>query len=336
MPDEVITKTIPELSAGAIIQGSLFENAQPNVQASTGYNSVKVTADDVSNYVATTKTYSQLQTTSKTIVSAINEAAQSGGGGASVIQKTLAEYQALPQSSKMNGSIYKITDKALIYCLDEEYHAYKELTTIQYQALTSDEKNNGTIYIITDEETTADDIEYSSGVSVADKIDEANGQIIPYSTWSGMTPQEQEDAGKVFVPDYPTLTPNATEIPMSSSDNTSVADMLDITDITSTYCTTTTGVTLEANDSSVYKQGKHIWGNLQFVIPSSTSQQVIATITNGFQPSKTIIGYAGYSGSKWSVDTIGSLYVGANRNIACTVSVSGKTYVNIVIDYLTN
>lgn len=169
MPDEVIKKTIPELPAGAIIQGSLFENAQPNVQAATGYSSVKVTADDVSNYAATTKTYSQLQTTSKTIVSAINEAAQSGGG-ASVIQKTLAEYQALPQSSKMNGSIYKITDKALIYCLDEEYHAYKELTSIQYQALTSDEKNNGTLYIITDEETTADDIPYSTGVSVANKL----------------------------------------------------------------------------------------------------------------------------------------------------------------------
>ena len=125
----------------------------------------------------------------------------------------------------------------------------------------------------------------------------------------------------------------AADIPYSAG--VSVADMLDITDITSDYCTTATGVTLEANDSSVYKQGNHIWGNLQFVIPSTTSQQVIATIASGFQPSKTIIGYAGYSGSKWSVDTIGSLYVGTNRNIACTVSVSGKTYVNIVIDYLT-
>lgn len=200
-------------------------------------------------------------------------------GGASVIQKTMAEYTALPSVEKMNGSIYKITDKALIYCLDEEYHAYKELTSAQYTALTSAEKNNGTLYILTDEETTAADIPYTSGVSVA--------------------------------------------------------DILDITDITSEYCTTATGVTLEANDSSVYKQGNHIWGNLQFVIPSTTSQQVIATITSGFQPSKTIIGYAGYSGSKWSVDTIGSLYVGTNKNIACTVPVSGKTYVNIVIDYLT-
>lgn len=99
------------------------------------------------------------------------EAIAQGGGGASVIQKTMAEYTALPSSEKMNGSIYKITDKALIYCLDEEYHAVKELEHAEYEALTSAEKNNGTIYVETDVETTADDIPYSAGVSVADKLD---------------------------------------------------------------------------------------------------------------------------------------------------------------------
>lgn len=177
-----------------------------------------------------------------------------------------------------NGTDFKITNQQLLDLI--KTNTVIPLTQSDYDDLTPAEKNNGSIYIITDASITADDVEYSSGISVA--------------------------------------------------------DMLDITDITSTYCTTATGVTLEANDSSVYKQGKHIWGNLQFVIPSSTSQQVIATITNGFQPSKTIIGYAGYSSSKWSTDTIGSLYIGTNKNIACTVSVSGKTYVNIVIDYLTD
>lgn len=81
-----------------------------------------------------------------------------GGGGASVVQKTMAEYEALPTADKNNGSIYKITDKAKIYCLDEEYHAVKELTTAEYEALTSAEKNNGTIYILTDAETTGEDI----------------------------------------------------------------------------------------------------------------------------------------------------------------------------------
>ena len=65
--------------------------------------------------------------------------------GASVIQLTQAEYTALSTAEKINGSIYKITDNAKMYCLDEEYHPVKELTTAQYEALTSAEKNNGTI-----------------------------------------------------------------------------------------------------------------------------------------------------------------------------------------------
>ena len=98
-------------------------------------------------------------------------------GGASVIQLTMAQYTALPSADKMNGSIYKITDKALIYCLDEAYHAVLEITSTDYALLTSDEKNNGTLYIITDEETTASDIPYASGVSVADKLDDINANI---------------------------------------------------------------------------------------------------------------------------------------------------------------
>ena len=110
-------------------------------------------------------------------------------------------------------------------CLDEEYHPIKELTTAQYEALTTAQQNNGTIYIQTDAETTGEDISVSSTDTrtIDEGIADADGQIIDYATWQTMTPQEQEEAGKVFVPDFPTATPNATEIPMSSSDNTSVA-----------------------------------------------------------------------------------------------------------------
>lgn len=52
-----------------------------------------------------------------------------------------------------------------------EFRRVVELLSAQYSALSSAEKNNGTIYIKTDEETTADDIPYSAGVSVADKLD---------------------------------------------------------------------------------------------------------------------------------------------------------------------
>lgn len=102
------------------------------------------------------------------------------GGGASVVQKTMAEYTALPTADKMNGSIYKITDKALIYCLDEEYHAIKEITSAEYALLTSDEQNNGTIYIQTDKETTGSDIAVSD--SDATSIAAAIGKLIPEIT----------------------------------------------------------------------------------------------------------------------------------------------------------
>ena len=52
-----------------------------------------------------------------------------------------------------------------------EFRRVVELTSAQYSALSSAEKNNGTLYILTDEETTAADIPYSAGVSVADKLD---------------------------------------------------------------------------------------------------------------------------------------------------------------------
>lgn len=52
-----------------------------------------------------------------------------------------------------------------------EFRRVVELTSAQYTALSSAEKNNGTLYILTDEETTAADIPYSQGVSVADKLD---------------------------------------------------------------------------------------------------------------------------------------------------------------------
>ena len=104
------------------------------------------------------------------------------GGGSSGVELTQAEYDQLTQEEKNNGTIYKITDKAKIYCLDEEYHAVKEITSADYALLTSDEKNNGTLYVITDKETTAADIPYSAGVSVADKLDEIKVDKLTFNT----------------------------------------------------------------------------------------------------------------------------------------------------------
>lgn len=85
-----------------------------------------------------------------------------------------------------------------------EFRRVVELTSAQYTALSSAEKNNGTLYILTDEETTAADIPYSQGVSVADKIDSLStvesGTITPASgcTVRG-TPKVEKRNGMVFL-----------------------------------------------------------------------------------------------------------------------------------------
>ena len=83
---EEVRKTIPELVSGSTVSGSLFETAYPNVSESSGYSSVKVSSDDVASYIATTQRFPTLTTTAKTLVSAINEAATTGGGGSSNVK----------------------------------------------------------------------------------------------------------------------------------------------------------------------------------------------------------------------------------------------------------
>lgn len=59
----------------------LLEISKEDQNSVSGYVSRKTTAANLADYANTTKTYSGLNTTHKTIVEAINDAAQSGGGG---------------------------------------------------------------------------------------------------------------------------------------------------------------------------------------------------------------------------------------------------------------
>lgn len=65
-----------------------------------------------------------------------------------------------------------------------EFRRVVELTSAQYAQLTPAEQNNGTLYIITDEETTAADIPYSAGVSVADKLYIEGSSTVGDTVWS--------------------------------------------------------------------------------------------------------------------------------------------------------
>lgn len=82
-----------------------------------------------------------------------------------------------------NGADFKITNQQLLDLI--KTNTVIPLTQAQYDLLTPAEKNNGSIYIITDGTITADDVEYSSGVSVGDKLDELSGKIVKTASANG-------------------------------------------------------------------------------------------------------------------------------------------------------
>lgn len=187
-------------TASQLSSSDLLYVAIPNSLSPIGFSLCKMTSAQFGLFLNKQLLFaSDLETDSKNIIGAINELkAGGGGGGASVIQLTAAEYAELTQEEKTNGSIYKLTDKAIFYCLDEEYHAVKELTTAQYEALSTAQQNNGTIYIQTDAETTGSDIAVSDSdaTSIAEAIDAIPS--ITYEDLSGTTGTTQY-AGYYYV-----------------------------------------------------------------------------------------------------------------------------------------
>ena len=158
------SKKFTDLNAGTIGAGSIFAQAQEPALSGDPYTSTKVSATQIANYVAKGQAFTELN--NQTIVQAI-----SGGSGAGTVILTMAQYIALTPAQQTDGHIYVISDFACIFCYGRQYRAMQELTQAEYDQLSPAEQNNGTLYIITDEETTAADIPYSSGVSVADKLD---------------------------------------------------------------------------------------------------------------------------------------------------------------------
>ena len=102
MPD---SKEISQLTTAEQTSGSdLFETAIPNAMTESGYVSRKVTANALALLFNNTLQFSsQLQTTSKTLIGAINEIAQGGGGGGASVALGTTDPSA---SSGSNGDLY--------------------------------------------------------------------------------------------------------------------------------------------------------------------------------------------------------------------------------------
>lgn len=174
-------------SVGQLMQLSASENLAPAYDASAGVYAVGdfVSCDGTLYQCNTAIATPEAFDATKWDAVKVTELSS----GASVIQLTQADYTALTTAEKMNGSIYKLTDKAIFYCLDEEYHAVKEITTAQYEALTTAQQNNGTIYIQTDAETTGSDIAVSDAdsTSIAEALSKFGFDNIKSQTFTGLT-----------------------------------------------------------------------------------------------------------------------------------------------------
>ena len=81
-------------SAVAVNNGDLFETAQPDLNSASGYASAKQSLAAIADHIATQVNYPGLNTTSKSIVGAINEAAQGGGGGSSANENIASAYSS--------------------------------------------------------------------------------------------------------------------------------------------------------------------------------------------------------------------------------------------------
>ena len=143
-------KKISELSNVSSMDGNdLFVVSQPD--GNNDYNSKNATVSQVADKLNNSLQYtSDLQTTSKTIIGAINELKAGGGGGGS---STLAGLSDTNISSPTDGQalIYDSTNQVWKNGTGGGGNAdYVELTQAQYDALTDAQKTNGKMYFITD------------------------------------------------------------------------------------------------------------------------------------------------------------------------------------------
>lgn len=91
-------KKFTELDNGTLANSSIFATSE---LVGEDYESKKVTAQDVGNFVASSQQYAGLDTSAKTLIGAINEAAQGGGGGSS----TLAGLSDVSFTTLQNGQL---------------------------------------------------------------------------------------------------------------------------------------------------------------------------------------------------------------------------------------
>lgn len=112
-------KSISQLTAAvAVNNDDLFETAQVDAQSASGYTSAKHSMAAIADHIAAGVVFPELETTAQTLVGAINEAAQTGGGGTTVIANPAGAATDTLDTVQIGETIYDIEGNAIEY---EEY-----------------------------------------------------------------------------------------------------------------------------------------------------------------------------------------------------------------------
>lgn len=142
----------------------------------------------------------------------------------------------------------------------------------------------------------------------------------------------------VTTPGPWTGTTNWTRETIEQLIDTIMVNNVAINDVTNTYITLSTGYSLDAG-SRVYKQGKHVWGNILIVassaLPGANDSVTIGSINSSYRTEAAVNGFCGLSNGQWFTNDIGYVYIAVNGSVAVASASTGKTYIKIMIDYCT-
>ena len=87
----------------------------------------------------------------------------------------------------------------------------------------------------------------------------------------------------------------------------------------------------------VYKQGKHIFGNivLSGTLQGGNNTDTLGTIKSDYRTADPINGFCGISNGQWFTNNIGYVYIASSGGLQVATTPTGMNYAKIHIDYVT-
>ena len=181
---------------------------------------------------------------------------------------------------------------------------------------------------------TGSDIEYTAGISINMQLDNVAGDLEALTA---------EDIPMSGTDSTPVATAVGSLSQLTTSDKSSLVGAVNevngaITlpkDITSDYITMALGYTFTSG--KVYKQGKHIFGNivLSGTLQGGNNTDTLGTIKSDYRTADPINGFCGISNGQWFTNNIGYVYIASSGGLQVATTPTGMNYAKIHLDYVT-